>query len=101
MIFQPPMSEEVFTIHVCFSLLHSAYIFYMFDDGTPQIEAQARSGTPGLRGEVPIPQTIHVLCIPRDPSTFSEGDWRHSYVGFEGPVVPSEKVLGSLGFSAG
>ena len=23
--------------------------------------------------------------IARDPSTFSEGDWRHSYVGFEGP----------------
>ena len=22
---------------------------------------------------------------PRDPSTFSEGDWGHSYVGFEGP----------------
>ena len=32
---------------------------------------------------------------PRDPSTFSEGDWRHCYVGLEGPVVPSEKVLGS------
>ena len=26
----------------------------------------------------------------RDPSTFSEGDWRHCYVGLEGPVVPSE-----------
>ena len=38
------------------------------------------------------------IHFPRDPSTFSEGDWRHSYVGFEGPVVPSEKVLGSLGF---
>ena len=36
--------------------------------------------------------------IPSDPSTFSEGDWRHCYVGLEGPVVPSEKVLGSLGY---
>ena len=25
------------------------------------------------------------IYIPRAPSTFSEGDWRHSYVGFEGP----------------
>ena len=42
------------------------------------------------------------LLLPRDPSTFSEGDWRHSYVGFEGPVVPSEKgegTTGSLGTS--
>ena len=36
----------------------------------------------------------HGSC-PRDPSTFSEGDWR--LVGLEVPVVPSEKVLGSLG----
>ena len=28
----------------------------------------------------------------RDPSAFSAGDWRHRYVGLEGPVVPSEKV---------
>ena len=27
---------------------------------------------------------------PRDPSAFSEGDWRHCYVGLEVPVVPSE-----------
>ena len=33
---------------------------------------------------------------PTNPSSFSEGDWRHCYVGLEGPVVPSEKVLGSL-----
>ena len=26
----------------------------------------------------------------RDPSTFSEGDWRHCHVGLEGPVIPSE-----------
>ena len=32
-----------------------------------------------------------VQTCPRDPSTFS-GDWRQSYVGLEGPVVPSEKV---------
>ena len=32
---------------------------------------------------------------PTNPSSFSEGDWRHCYVGLEGPVVPSEKVLGS------
>ena len=25
------------------------------------------------------------LVLEGDPSTFSEGDWRHSYVGFEGP----------------
>ena len=24
------------------------------------------------------------------------GDWRHCYVGLEGPVVPCEKVLGPL-----
>ena len=40
-------------------------------------------------------RTYHLY--PRDPSTFSEGDWRHCYVGLEGPVVPSEKVIGSLG----
>ena len=35
--------------------------------------------------------------LPGDPVVPS-GD---SYVGLEGPVVPSEKVLGSLGFAAG
>ena len=38
-----------------------------------------------------------VTVFPKDPSTFSEGDWRHCYVGLEGPIVPSKKVLGSLG----
>ena len=35
---------------------------------------------------------------PRDPSTLS-GDWRmlNKHVGLEGPVVPSEDVLASLG----
>ena len=27
----------------------------------------------------------HESTFPRDPSTFSEGDWRHRYVGLEGP----------------
>ena len=27
----------------------------------------------------------HYIPLPRDPSTFSEGDWGHSYVGLEGP----------------
>ena len=25
--------------------------------------------------------------FPRDPNTFSEGDWRHCYVGVEGPIT--------------
>ena len=25
------------------------------------------------------------VYLNRDPSTFSEGDWRHCYVGLEGP----------------
>ena len=28
--------------------------------------------------------TLPNFRIPRDPSTFSEGDWRHCYVGLEG-----------------
>ena len=31
-----------------------------------------------------------------DPHTLREGDWRHFYVGFEGPVELSKKVFGSL-----
>ena len=34
----------------------------------------------------------HPLSIPRDPSTFSEGDWRHCYVGARRVQVPSEKA---------
>ena len=30
------------------------------------------------------PVTVDFLEIPRDPSTFSEGDWRHCSVGLEG-----------------
>ena len=46
-----------------------------------------------------VEKGVNVICPrdPNDPSTFSEGDWRRCYVGLEGPVVPTEKVLGSLG----
>ena len=46
----------------------------------PAVSAESR------RDPSPVGDTIDVasLPIPRDPSTFSEGDWRHSYVGFEG-----------------
>ena len=44
------------------------------------------------------PMTIPFIVFFRDPSTFS-GDWRHSYVGFEGPVVPYLRfgTAGTLG----
>ena len=56
-------------------------------------------GSPGrwfLRIQTP-PIQMSIQMLPRDPSTFSGGDWRHCYVGLEGPVVPSDQVLGSLG----
>ena len=33
---------------------------------------------------------MYIYIYPRDPSTFSEDDWRHSYVGLEGPSTFSE-----------
>ena len=32
-------------------------------------------------------KTINQHPLPRDPNTFSEGDWRHCYVGVEGPIT--------------
>ena len=29
----------------------------------------------------------NIITFPRDPNTFSEGDWRHCYVGVEGPIT--------------
>ena len=36
-------------------------------------------------------------CLFRDPSTLSEGDWRHCYVGLEGPSTFGEGTTGYLG----
>ena len=62
-----------------------------------------------LNPEEPVVVLVHApprLAKERTPGGYTlgiqsyllrYGDWRHCYVGLEGPVVPSEKVLGSLG----
>ena len=49
----------------------------MFPQASRALEAMISHGFSELRTRSPFPY--------RDRSTFSQGDWRHSYVGFEGP----------------
>ena len=60
-------------------------LYRLFCHQTPCIDpAASRSGARHV-----LPIRTQKMCIyiyiPRDPSTFSDGDRRHSYVGMEGP----------------